>query len=332
MRICLLTVLSLLPATAWAQSVPDDLTTPLDSAARSIAEDVPDEGTPMPGEHYPVSNEHRHDLFWEDLEDLGGAFVGVGSDQCYTLAAMQNARMVWLVDFDPLVPEIHRMYSVLVPRSETAAELIARFAPENVPATVAMLEEALSDAPDRAQIVSAFERTRPRIYPYLQRAQRQPREGSWLAEPTLYARVRALFVAGRIVARNGDVTAEGALRGVGRAATRLGLTVRVVYFSNAEQFFPYNENFRANLDGLPTDERSIVLRTFREEGAFYVEGATWHYLVQPVSDMHARIHDNGYRHSRQMVHDLMSARDRFMDETGVSRLDARIPRRYDLSE
>jgi hypothetical protein len=88
---------------------------------------IPDEGTPDPGEHYPVSNEWRHDLWLPAIRDLGGIFVGVGPDQCYTLAAMQNASLALLVDFDPMVPLVHRMYAVLVPASDTPDALVARF-------------------------------------------------------------------------------------------------------------------------------------------------------------------------------------------------------------
>lgn len=329
-----------LPRPSWLQlgraapgAFTDDPATPLGAAARRIANDVPHEGTPDPGEHYPISNEFRHDLWFEHVRDLGGAFVGVGTDQCYTLAAVQNASMIWVVDFDPLVPVIHRLYAVLVPASESPEALVARFAEENETATVELLRAQLGESEDADGVVQAFRRNRARMFPYLRRVLRNRPEGtaaSWLSDPSLYARVRALHRAGRVVARNGDVTAEGALRAVGRVARELDVSVRVVYFSNAEQFFPYTADFRANLEGLPTDERSIVLRTFRERGIPYPRGDRWHYVVQPIADMQARIVENGYRHSRQFVRDLMHAR-RSVGEDGVSVLDGTVPRRFDLT-
>ena len=122
--------------------------------------------------------------------------------------------------------------------------------------------------------------------------------GSWLSDPALYARVRTLFTSGRVVARNGDVTADGALRASGRVARRLGVPVRVIYFSNAEQFFPLGAGYRENVEALPTDERTVVLRTFRERGGPYPPGERWHYLVQPIADQNARL-EAGYRHNRQ---------------------------------
>jgi hypothetical protein len=324
---------SIASAQPRAPRVPEDPSAPLSAEARRIAEDVPNEGTPNPPEHYPVSNEWNHHLWFPHIRDLGGAFVGVGTDQTYTLAAVQNARFVWIVDFDPLVPVIHRLYSVLVPISDSPDALVARFSDDRRDETEALLREHLAGAPDLETVVRAYQRNRDRMHGYLGRVQRNVVGGvaaSWLADPALYARVRALHTSGRIVARNGDVTADGALRAVGRAATALGIPMRVVY-SNAEQFFPFRADFRANFDSLPTDERSIVLRTFRERGAPYPPRERWHYMVQPVSDMQARIRENGYRHSRQIVLDLMRAR-RALGANGVSVVDASVPRLFDLSD
>jgi len=324
-----------LPRPSWLRldaaapaRVPADPSVALSPDARRIANDVPDEGTPDPGEHYPISNEFSHDLWFEHIRDLGGAFVGVGTDQCYTLAAVQNASMLWVVDFDPLVPVVHRIYSVLVPASDGPQALVDRFDPENEDATARLLGEALEGQDGADFVVRAYRRNHRRMHGYLGRVLRADHD-TWLSSEALYARVRALFTSGRVVARNGDVTADGALRAVGRAATTLEVPVRVVYFSNAEQFFPYREDFRLNVQALPTDDRTIVLRTFREAGVPYPPGERWHYMVQPMTDMQARMEENGYRHSRQFVRDLMQRGGRFLGENAVSVLDSRVPRRFD---
>ncbi|MCZ7677766.1 MAG: hypothetical protein M5U28_02895 [Sandaracinaceae bacterium] len=130
-----------------AAAIPSDPSLPLPPELRRIAEEVPDEGTPSPSEHYPVSNEHRHDLWFAHIRDLGGAFVGVGTDQCYTLAAVQNAQLVWIVDFDPIVPLVHRIYGVLVPLSDDPSALVDRFSPERSEETEGLLREHLGADP-----------------------------------------------------------------------------------------------------------------------------------------------------------------------------------------
>ena len=326
----LATGLLALAAPASAQPrLPADIATQLSGDVARIAADVPDEGTPEPDTHYPVSNEWRHDLWFPHVRDLGGAFVGVGSDQCYTLAAVQNASMLWLVDFDPVVPRVHRMYGVLVPASPTPAELVARFAPENAAATEAMLTEALSGEPETQRaVLRLFRRERERLARYLTRISRLSRDGApttWLSDATLYARVRALFQGGRVIARNGDVTGERTLRAIGAAARSLGVPVRVYYLSNAEQFFPYTQSFVANVDSLPGDERSVVLRTYRHRRAVYPHGDRWHYVVHRWSDFGDRLH-RGYRHSRQMVADLVSGRG-VQGADGLTVIDGDTPRR-----
>lgn len=316
-----------------AAAIPSDPSLPLPPELRRIAEEVPDEGTPSPSEHYPVSNEHRHDLWFAHIRDLGGAFVGVGTDQCYTLAAVQNAQLVWIVDFDPIVPLVHRIYGVLVPLSDDPSALVDRFSPERSEETEGLLREHLGADPRAEAIVRVYSRNRERMHAYLRRAHRNVVGGvgaTWLSDPELYRRVRALHAGGRVIARNGDVTADRALRGVGRAAARLRLSVRVVYFSNAEQFFVFDADFLANLEALPSDERSVVLRTFRVHGAPYPPRDRWHYMVQPLADMRARIAENGYRTSRQIVMDLMSSRVG-LSRAGISVVDAHVPRRFDLA-
>lgn len=323
----LLFALTALLISAPARAQEDDPASPLPAAARAALDAVPSEPLPEPEEHYPTSNEWRHDLFFDAIRDLGGAFVGVGTDQCYTLAAVQNASLLVVVDYDPIVPRVHRMYGVLVGASPTPAELLARFDEGAERETAALLEQALAGDPEQRAIVRTYRGNRGRFAQYLAHVARLSRDGrasSWLSDPALYARVRALFANGRVIARAGDVTGATTLRGVGAALRAASIPVRAIYFSNAEQFFRYTPDFAANLRALPTDARSIVLRTFRHRRAVYPEGDTWHYMVQPVTDLDERI-TAGYRRMPQIVLDAISAR---LDPRGITVVSASTPRRY----
>lgn len=299
-------------APSRAQTIPFDPnpSQPISEVAVARLARIADEHTPAPGEHYPVSNEWRHDLFFPSIRDLGGAFVGVGPDQCYTLAAMQNASLAFLVDFDPLVPLVHRMYEVLVPATETPEALVARFSSSSARETRALLERGLERDARRDAVLRLFERNRPRWERYLRAVRRSSHSGvagSWLADPELYARVRSLFSNGRIVARNGDVTGNRTMRDVGEAARELGLVVRVLYLSNAEQFFAYSPQFLENVRHLPTDGQSVVLRTFRARGARYPARDRWHYVVQPVAGWVERM-AAGLRRSRALEMEVVRRR------------------------
>ncbi|MBX7196065.1 MAG: hypothetical protein K1X94_28675 [Sandaracinaceae bacterium] len=271
---------------------------------------IPDEGTPDPGEHYPVSNEWRHDLWLPAIRDLGGIFVGVGPDQCYTLAAMQHASLALLVDFDPMVPLVHRMYEVLVPATETPAALVDRFQDAHAAETRALLESGLANDPQRDTILRLYDRNRPRWARYVRAVRRSVRDGvagSWLADDALYARVRTMFQEGRIVARNGDVTGARTMREIGAISQELGEPVRVLYFSNAEQFFSYTPAFLENVRSMRMDERSIVLRTFRARGATYPTHDRWHYVVEPAAGFLERL-GGGLHRSRELEIEIVSRR------------------------
>jgi hypothetical protein len=298
------------------------------------------EATPAPDEHYPCSNEWRHDLFFPAIRDVGGAFVGVGTDQCYTLAAVQDAEMIWIVDFDEIVPRIHRMYGVFVRASATPDELRGWFAEEREDEAMERIvldlggdgcversDGSACSAAEARRVAREYRRNRGRFAQYLAHVAILRRDGaptSWLSDPALYARVRALFLANRVVARTGDVTGEVTLRGVGAAAERLGIPVRVLYLSNAERFFGYTPGFVANVRALPTDERSMVLRTFRHARAVYPEDDTWHYLSHPMPDFVARL-DLGYRRGQQIVSDAIAGG---LGPSGGTTIGPSTPRRY----
>ncbi|MGF1468471.1 MAG: hypothetical protein ACFCGT_20290 [Sandaracinaceae bacterium] len=324
----LVLALAVLPPGADAQDprLPaDPMAAPSPEAARILAA-VPDEDGQPVEEHYPVSNEWRHDLLFPDVRGLGGAFVGIGTDQCYTLAAVQRARVLWVVDHDPVVPLIHRIYGIFLENAERPEQLLARFEAGERAASEALLEAARR--PGEVHLRLVYRTFRPRLHHYLTRVARRRiggRPTTWLSDPTLFAWVRNLHRTGRVIARTGDLTADGTVRAIGEAARALRVPVRVLYLSNAEQFFAYGPAFRRNLAALPLDERSVVLRTFRHARVPYPPGDRWHYLVQPLHDFRGRVLDGGYRHSRQLIYDLL-ADPRRIGEDGVSRLDGAVPR------
>lgn len=325
-----LSVLSLMIAllvssTARAQSAASDPNAALPADARALLEAITSERTPDPSEHYWVSNEWRHDLYFESIRDLGGAFVGVGTDQCYTLAAVQNASLLFIVDYDPMVPLVHSMYGVLIGASDTPAAFLAHFAPEASEETSELLRQALGESAEAREVVRLYRRNRGRFQGYLAHVAALVREGqpaSWLADAALYARIRNLFARGRVIARSGDVTGATTMRSVAAASATLQVPMRVVYLSNAEAFFPYSSGFTANMRALPTDARSVVLRTFRHARATYPQDDTWHYLVHPMPDFLERL-GLGYR---RMLHIAVDAIRGGLDPRGVTAITSATPR------
>jgi hypothetical protein len=316
-------VLAFVPALHAQSRIPADPAVSLPADVQRDLDTIPDEGTRLPGRHFPVSNEYRHDLLYPDLRDRGGVHVGVGSDQNYTMAAVARAELLLLVDYDPLIPLVHRMYRALVSVSETPDALIARFAPEAQAESERVIATELADDPRKDDVVRYFRGRRAWFERYLRRTARATHEGTpvaWLGDAAMYAHIRALHRTRRILSFNGDVTAERTLRAVGDVARRAGATVRTLYFSNAEQFFPYSDAFIRNMENLPTDERSLVVRTVNHRRLVKPGPRDWHYVVQEMPDFLARLRTGRYRHSFQLVGDILAAGPPSLGADGLSHL------------
>ncbi len=246
--------------------------------------------------HYVQTNERRHDVWFPYLADKRGIYVGVAADQNYTLIGVAKSEFVFLMDLDWRVTELHRAYEVLIEASETPEILHQRFHEDNADASVQLIEEALRGKVDDAQlrqITMSWRGARETVYLHLERVIARTQDGaqtSWLSNPEYYAHIRKLYQNDRVRFLVGDLTGQKTLATIGRAAEGLGLPVRVVYLSNAEEYYDYTKQYRQNIMGLPTDENSIVLRTIYSKKWVHAD-SLWNYQVQPMADYKLRLED-----------------------------------------
>jgi hypothetical protein len=70
-----------------------------------------------------------------------------------------------------------------------------------------------------------------------------------------------MLKAGRIRALSANLLDKKGVIGVGETARKMGVPIRLIYLSNAEGYWKYSKQFKANIRSLPTDEKGIVLRT-----------------------------------------------------------------------
>ena len=255
--------------------------------------------------HYVKSNEIRHDVWFPYLADLGGAYVGVASDQNYTLIAASHANLVFLMDIDQRVVDLHQIYGLLLAVSEDAETLVNLFESGQSSAAVAILEGALADADpsDRKRIVRSYKASRETVYRNLVKVLRRTRNGvptSWLSNPEMYNHVRKLWMAGRVRTMGGDLTGSHTLQTVGKVAADLGIPIRVLYLSNAEEYFRYVPSYVANIKALGGDAQSIVLRTIYSKDWVHAD-ALWGYQVQSLTDFQTRLSDSKNRSRNPMM-------------------------------
>jgi len=297
---------------------------PLSAAQRRIAGAVPDGDAGSPDRSYVVSNEWAHRLFFGHLDGLGGAMVAVGADQAYTMAAAAGSELIWAVDYDPVIARTHRMYTALVAESETPEALLARFEADAEDESVRLIEARWGE--DARSVVRVYRRYRRRLRAYLRNVRRYAHGRTWLNAPAWYAHVRALHAGGRVIARTADVAGPGTFEGIAEAARGLGVTVRVVYLSNLEMFVANRPQLVANMRGLPTDDRSLLLRTAYHPRLQSAPHDHWHYIVQPFADYLARLATGRYLYANSITEDLIRT-GRGGD--GSSVIDDSVPMRED---
>lgn len=248
--------------------------------------------TPTPI-HYMKSNEVRHDVWFPTLAGKGGAYLGVGSDQNYTLAAAAGSELVFLADIDQSVVDLHHNYEVLIEASPDPASLLARFQPAEAEATIAFLTTAHADRSeaDRKRLLRLYRNARETVRVHLERVIKRTQDGkatSWMSDQKMYDRVRALFQHDRVRAMAGNLVGPHALQTAGAAARALGMPIRVVYFSNAEEYFMYTPQFIANVESLPVDDQTVVLRTIYSKEWVHAD-QLWAYQIQPMADFRQRL-------------------------------------------
>ncbi len=260
---------------------------------------------PIPVEiHYVQSNETRHDLWFDFVADKGGAFVGVGSDQSFTVMAVQRAEFAFLMDIDYRVVDLHRMYDVLIRAHDNPRALVDAWHERNEASTGAMLAEALGEMDEKARgrLLRGFVTARETVYRHLERVIARTRGGeptTWLSDADNYAHVRAMYQTGRVRMMPGNLAGDRSLRTVGAAARALGVPVNALYMSNAEEYFKYIPDFVANIEALPTAPGSVVLRTIYSKK--WVHADLWAYQVQQLDDFRVRLADKKNRSRNPML-------------------------------
>lgn len=248
------------------------------------------------GLHYVISDEARHDLFREAITDTGGVFVGVGTNQNYLMAAWAKPDYLVVIDFDQVIIDLHQIYRALFLQVETPAEFLRLWGPKSAARQMTFnhIRTTVKGREYRQQVNDVFRQFRCRVNVGLRQALEVTKElgiPSFLDDQEQYDRIRKLFLEDRVLLTRGDFTGEKTLADLGRVLDKLGLTVRVLYLSNVEQYVGWRiGRFRPNMLGLPIDERSLVLRTYGF-GEARAADHNYRYYVQPAELFQAWLAD-----------------------------------------
>jgi len=254
---------------------------------------------------YLTSNEPEQHLFAPFIRNVAGGYVGLGADQGYSLLEAARSEWAWLFDYDPAVVRLHWIVRALVKANATREGFVGAFARENEQASLEIVRASLredgfaqgSPPPDSEwpRIEALFHIGRELFaihYRGLTHAP-APDDFGWLRSDASYGYIRTLYLQGRILALKGNLLTAIALPSMARAARKLGVPVRVLYTSNADDQWPITDTFRDNVRAFPFDGRSVVLRTTLPGGHKHTIGQ-WDYVVHDGRDAQRRLAHPGW--------------------------------------
>ena len=272
---------------------------------RAIRPDPPPEKLTQ-DTHFVVSDELRHDQFHEPIKDLGGVFVGVGTDQNYTMAAWARPEVMVMLDFDRVVVNLHRLYGIAFAESDTAQAFIQFWAEENRAEVARLIKKTYADKSMQRRVLNAQQWGRKRVH---RRLLKLKKTFTWLKVPHFlthkeqYQYLREMWRTGRVFMVRGDLTAKITMRSLAAALRGAGMVLRVFYISNCEMYFKFNAQYRRNIRRLPTDGRTIVLRTraWREWAKDGKGKLHYTYVTQGMQNFHKWLAVRRITSMRQLV-------------------------------
>ena len=273
--------------------------------------------------HYWISNEHSHFVWHAQLQGIGGAYLGVGTDQNYLLAGWARSELLLLVDFDAAVVELHQAYRVAFESSATPGEFLALWTRTGATTLADRILVAYPDPDVHAGVLRAQRVARASVHARLRRTLRSHAVrgiATYLDDQAQYDHLRALWRDGRVITVRGDLTGDATLVDVAAALRAADVPLKVLYLSNTEQYFDYGPSFRRNILGLGLGDGSLVLRTLGWRVHGFIEGEQYHYASQSGPTFAAWM-----GHSRVISAGKMLARKRMTEVPGVSVVEALPP-------
>jgi hypothetical protein len=243
------------------------------------------------GAHYWIGNEDRLDLFHDEIKGKGGVHVGVGAEQNWLLCAWSRCQVIVIMDFDQSIVDLHRVYLAAFATADNKEAFKALWLDKRRTGLRDAIKARYTGAEQKGALeaLSVARWNVERRFTALESQLKAKRQlTTFFTDDADYAHVRDVVVGGRAFAVRGDLTADKAMKSIGAAATKAGLTVQTLYLSNAEQYFSYDTDVRENLLALPFSSTSMVLRTHGWNTLRYAkDGNQYHYGLQTGESQHA---------------------------------------------
>jgi len=233
--------------------------------------------------HYLAGNEWSLEVYYPIIKDLGGGYVGVGTDQAYLFMTWARPEIMWLIDYDPAVQEIHELYRLFFAHAQTPEEFMALWDKPARAEALAVIDAAHEDRRSR-KLRRWYLGYRGWIHRRLARVARSMKKAdvpTFLTDQEHYEFAQQMLSEHRVRPMLVNLLDRGGLRGVKKAAEELGVPIRLFYLSNAEEYWPrYPRLYRESIAKMPFAEDAIVVRTL----LIWKVNHDYRYNVQPVAN------------------------------------------------
>ncbi len=240
-----------------------------------------------------ITNEDRLDLFEPHIRNLQGGYVGVGSTQNLSLAAWARSEWIWLLDFTNIVVRTNRVNLAFLQEAETPEAFRRLWESRSEKEAFRILDRFYMNDSELANYKKAYKVSRPYQLKRFRTDDKIYRKRGiklWLYDESSFNYIRNLAKQGRILAIAGDLRGDLTVLSIAKQAKKMGIVIRTVYFSNAEEYFSLDGQFRKNWLSIPFDEKSMVLRTLSvqkskfpwAEDSDLSTDRGFHYAVQPA--------------------------------------------------
>lgn len=121
------------------------------------------------------------------------------------------------------------------------------------------------------------------------------RPGNYLANEETFRWLQDMQRRDRLVPVVGDLAGDHALVAVGREISRRDLTISAFYVSNVEQYLMRNgvfDRFAQNVATLPTDDRSVFIRSYFARAGRHPQNVPGYYATQLLERVRDFVRDS----------------------------------------
>lgn len=233
-----------------------------------------------------VSQERHLQRFLPYMLKNGGGYLGVGGEQNLTLIAWSQPKLAWVMTDNPVAHNTLRLQLALLGLSKSRKEYWRRWrGGRSARKTIKLLRSHFTDEDEQALMVRLYRKVRWRLWRAYRRGRWFHRKHRylrhWLQYKESYHYLRKMVQTRRIFAVQGDIFASSSVQRITTYLRNAKLSLRTLYLSSrADHAMPCPQCYSRNMQALPMDKQSVVLRTHRSRRYGRLLSGGHIYIVQ----------------------------------------------------